>query len=109
MDTGVPPHRQSFATRLEVSHRKPLYRTGFDEFYRKGAGTSDSIEEALASAHGYRKVDARAFRKPNDEPQKRKAALEAIAEYIRCCPPGYNRALEFIQNSAFTSQRSEFA
>ena len=100
---------ESFATRLEVSHRKSLYRTGFDALYREGAGTSDSIEEALASAHGYRKVDSRAFRKPNDEPQKRKAALEAITEYIRCCPPGYNRAREFVQNTAFTSQRSKFA
>jgi hypothetical protein len=99
---------ESFATRLEVSHRKPLYRTGFHDLYRKGAGTHDAIEESLATAHGYRKVDSRAFRKPN-EPQKRRAALEAIAEYIRRCPPGYNRALEFVQTSAFTSQRSAFA
>lgn len=99
---------ESFATRLEVSHRQPLYRIGFDAFYRENAGTHDSVEEALASAHGYRKVDSRAFRRPN-EPQKREAALEALVEYIRRCPPGYNRALDFVTNSAFNLQRSDFA
>jgi predicted RNA binding protein YcfA (HicA-like mRNA interferase family) len=100
---------ESFATRLEVSHRKPLYKVGFDKLYRKYANTSESLEEALASAHGYRKVKSLVFRKPQNEPEKRNAACGALAEYIRRCPPGYDRALEFIGESAFISERSEFA
>ena len=100
---------ESFATRLEVSHRKPLYRTGFHKLSRKCRGTDKAIEEALASAHGYRKVEDLVFRKPQNDREKRMAALDALAEYIRLSPPGYNRALEFIKDGTFTSQRSEFA
>ena len=99
---------ESFATRLEVSHRKALYRTGFDVLFRKYAGTPKAVEEALASAHGYRKVRERAFKRPN-QPKRHKAALSAIGEYIRRCPPGYDRALEFINASSFVAARSAFA
>jgi predicted RNA binding protein YcfA (HicA-like mRNA interferase family) len=99
---------EAFATRLEVTHRVPLYREGFEKFFRHGFGTKDCIEEALATAYGYRKVNERAFRKPNN-PSKRATALQALAKYVRSCPPGYDRALEFVRNRDFSNQRSEFA
>jgi predicted RNA binding protein YcfA (HicA-like mRNA interferase family) len=99
---------ESFATRLEISHREPLYRRGFDKFYQKYLGTRDSIEEALASAYGYRKVQDHAFRRPNEK-DKREVGLATLAEYIRQCPPGYDRALEFVQSARFIAKRSEFA
>jgi len=98
---------ESFATRLEVSQRRPIYRRGFDELFRKYKGTPGCIEEALASAHGYRKVkDNKAFKQKHE---KREAALEGLAEYIRQSPPAYNRALEFVQEADFVSERAAFA
>jgi predicted RNA binding protein YcfA (HicA-like mRNA interferase family) len=99
---------EAFATRLEVSHRVPLYRTGFEKLFHHGFGTDNCLEEALASAYGYRKVKERAFRKPNN-PLKRKQALEALAKYIRACPPGYRTALKFIRETDFIQSRLEFA
>ncbi len=99
---------EAFATRLEVSHRVPLYRTGFEKLFQHEFGTDNCLEEALASAYGYRKVKERAFRKPNN-PVKRKQALEALAKYIRACPPGYRIALKFIRETDFVQSRLEFA
>jgi hypothetical protein len=99
---------EAFATRLEVSHRVPLYRHGFEKLFQHGFGTDNCLEEALASAYGYRKVKERAFRKPNN-PLKRKQALEALAKYIRACPPGHRIALKFIRDTDFVQSRLEFA
>jgi predicted RNA binding protein YcfA (HicA-like mRNA interferase family) len=99
---------ESFATRLEVTHRFPIYTGGFERLFRRVYGTDDCIEEALASSHGYRKVKAKAFRRPND-PRKRGAALHALERYIKLCPPGYRRALEFVGDSHFSQERSAFA
>jgi hypothetical protein len=99
---------ESFATRLEVTHRFPIYSDGFERLYRRVYGTDDCVEEALASAHGYRKVKTKAFRRPNDS-IKRGAALNALDRYIKLCPPGYRRALEFITDSDFYMERSAFA
>jgi hypothetical protein len=99
---------EALATRLEVTHRLPIYTGGFERLFRRVYGSDDCIEEALASAHGYRKVKLKAFRNPND-PKKRAAALLALEHYIKCCPPGYRRALEFVSESSFYEARSAFA
>ncbi len=99
---------ESFATRLEITHRVPLYRTGFDRLYRSQVNAQNSTEEALASAHGYSKVQGRAFRRPRNTVKER-AALAALGAYIKASPPGYNQALNFIRRSAFASSRSDFA
>jgi predicted RNA binding protein YcfA (HicA-like mRNA interferase family) len=99
---------ESFATRLEVTHRTPLYRAGFQGYFKERFGTEDAIEEALASAHGYRRVRGLALKHPKD-PEKRNVALAALEKYIEKCPPGYDRALEFIADPAFSRGRSVFA
>jgi len=99
---------ESFATRLEITHRQALYRLGIERHFQQTYGTDDCLEEALASAHGYRKVKEHAFRKP-DAPAKRNAALLALAGYLRETPPGYNRALEFLSNAEFTAGRAKLA
>ena len=96
---------ESFATRLETSHRVPLYKKGFEDIYRRHLGTDESIEEALANRHGYVKALS-AFAK--DKPKKL-ALAEALAIYIEGCPPGYRRALEFETQSAFKTEQCEFA
>ncbi len=99
---------EAFATRLEITHRTPLYREAFERYFRKSFGTDDSMEEALATAYGYRKVKERAFKRPNDPP-KRDAALKALQEYIKACPPGYNQALRFVKEGPFAYHRALFA
>lgn len=99
---------EAFATRLEITHRVPLYREGFERLFTRVFGTDDCVEEALATAYGYQKVKQRAFRKPNDR-RKREGALDALSKYIEECPPGYQRALEFIGKRQFLEQRSHFA
>ena len=98
---------ESFATRLEVTHRLPLYRRGFNDYYTRTAGTDDWIEEALASSHGFRRVSRR-FKAPLP-PDKREAVLDALAEYIRESGAGYNRALEFVPDGEYYPKRSWFA
>lgn len=97
---------ESFATRLEITHRIPVYRTGFNRYFGRTAGTDDSIEEALATAYAYRRVKSRfAVGMPN----KREAALKALRSFIKQCPPGYSRAPEFFPAAAFDAERGAFA
>jgi predicted RNA binding protein YcfA (HicA-like mRNA interferase family) len=99
---------EAFATRLEVTHRFPVYAVAFERLFRRVYGTDDCVEEALASSHGYRLVKSKAFRRPND-PKKRAAALNALKHYIKLCPPGYRRAVEFFADPDFYHERSVFA
>lgn len=97
---------EAFATRLEVTHRKPLYCDGFEKLYRATVGKDTCVEEALASAHGYRRVSLLLFR---GMPHKRDLALDALAEYIRGSPPGYRLALDFKTKKSFDTERNRFA
>jgi hypothetical protein len=97
---------ESFATRLEITHRIPIYRTGFNRYFGRTAGTHESVEEALANAYAYRRVKSRFA---TGQPSKREAALKALRSFIEQCPPGYNRAPEFFSTSAFDAQRGAFA
>lgn len=50
---------ESFGTRLEVTHRKPLFKEGFDRLYKRVYGSDACLEEALATASGLRRVKSR--------------------------------------------------
>lgn len=97
---------ESFATRLEVTHRTPLYKGGFRQLYDARRGTDEWMEEALAGAHGVRKVERVLFQ---DNRLKTSAAGGALRAYLELCPAGYRRAPEFCRESAFIRARAEFA
>jgi hypothetical protein len=97
---------ESFATRLEVTHRTPLYKEGFQLLFSRTVGSDACLEEALATAYAYRRVKARAF--PRD-PAKTQVALAGLHDFITYCPPGYRRAPDFYRSHAFESGRSQFA
>ena len=99
---------ESFSMRLEVTHRIPLYKNGFLKIFQEQKDTQDTVEEALASAHAYRGVKKLAFRDPND-PEKRDACLEALEDFIRNGPPGYNKAMDYVSDDKYFGGRSEFA
>lgn len=95
-----------FATRLEITHRTALYRSGFQSFFERTAGTDLSLEELLATAHAYRRVKDRFAIKDHE---KRNLALATLTRYIAQCPPGYRRAPEAFATAAFEAYRNEFA
>lgn len=97
---------ESFSTRLEVTHRVPLYRAGFRRLYDSQRGTDQWMEEALAGAHGVRKVEHLLFGK---DKMKTAAAVSALGAYLEMCPAGYRRAPEFFRTYAFTEARAQFA
>ena len=63
-------HRvESLASRLEVTHRTPAYKTGFEAFYQKHRGTDQWLEEALANVvqHAKAKAATVALKKGGDQ------------------------------------------
>jgi predicted RNA binding protein YcfA (HicA-like mRNA interferase family) len=97
---------ECFATRLEISFRRPMYRTGFGSRYNRTFSKPECLEEALASAHAFRRVKRGCLKQ---QPVKRKQALKALEEYILRCPPGYNCALKYISEPDFERARGQFA
>src|SRR5690606_7508467 len=96
---------ESFATRLEVTHRRALYRRGFEDVYSGTYNTDDCLEEALANAYAYRRVERALKRKG----WKRKAVLAGLESYIRGQPPGYNQAMNYVADADYSAARNEFA
>ncbi len=85
---------ESFATRLEVTHRSPLYRQGFEALYRKTIGTDDAHEEALANAKAYKLAADVARKMFKGRPTQQQGVRAALSDYIQGCPPGYRRGVE---------------
>jgi predicted RNA binding protein YcfA (HicA-like mRNA interferase family) len=98
---------ECFATRLEVTHRVPLYRHGFEALYQRTAGSDDAQEEALATAKGYALAGRVARRLFRGQRPKQRAVQDALADYILGCPPGYRRAVEV--KKAFAREQQQFA
>lgn len=95
---------ESFGTRLEVTHRSPLYRLGFEAEYRHTYGKDECIEEALANAHGVRRVLS-AFK----HPQLHEILEETFYRYIEGCGPGYCRGFEFVADPKYIIGRNALA
>lgn len=87
---------ESFATRLEITHRLPTYKTEFESFYKRTRNSPGWLEEALANANGYRRAKKAFNKNPIQKP-----ILAAVSEYIKKCGPGYNRGMEYVTNSKF--------
>jgi len=93
------------ATRLEVTHRQPLYKRGFLDLYQRALNEEDCTEEALASAHAFRKVTD-AF----DEKGWRIGAVRSgLRQYLKSLPEAYRGALELVDDDPFYDARNAFA
>lgn len=77
---------ECFATRLELTHRRPFYKTGFERYYQNTFGTVDCLEEGLGNASAL---------KDSYNKHKSKAIDAALAEYVDHNPPGYNQGNVF--------------
>jgi len=93
---------ETFAARLEVTHRKFCYRGGFRSVWAGGFG-NEMHEEGMANAYAYQKVKSRAFEdvlpKGRLRDYKRRLAAVAIKEIIRTSPPPYDSAMPIIDGS----------
>lgn len=89
---------ECFSTRLELSHRKPFYKTGFERLYQDTIGKPICLEEGLANATAL--IDGK--KKLRDI-----AVDEALAGYVNDSPPGYDRGNAI--RPKFDSVRCDFA
>lgn len=89
---------ECFATRLELTHRRPFYKTGFERYYQKTLGTVDCLEEGLGNTSAL-----------NDSYKKLKSKEidAALATYVDGSPPGYDQGNVFRPD--FTSVRCRLA
>lgn len=78
---------ECFATRLELAHRTPFYKTSFVKHYLDTANTDACLEEGLANAsaldNSERKVKGKKVKRYTP------AALQALQEFVQESPPGY--------------------
>lgn len=77
---------ECFATRLELTHRRPFYKTGFERYYQKTLGTTDCLEEGLANTCAL---------KDTYNKLKSKKIDSALATYVDHSPPGYDQGNVF--------------
>jgi predicted RNA binding protein YcfA (HicA-like mRNA interferase family) len=91
---------ECFATRLELTHRKPFYKTGFERLYQKTFMTVDCLEEALANASAL--IDRSA--KQGDP-----AVDKALEGYVLDSPPGYDQGVRIRKGNLLRTLRCEFA
>lgn len=97
---------ECFALRLEVSHRQPLYRTGFDRAFCRNAGTDDWREEALANGYALYKTRT-SIQKGSPWTRPIVGALHDLVAYS---PPGYRRGISFDDSAGrFRSERNRLA
>jgi hypothetical protein len=89
---------ECFATRLELTHRKPFYKTGFERLYQKKFKTADCLEEGLANASAL-----------SDSHEKLKDGVvkAALEGYVLDSPPGYNQGVRI--RGEFLSERCRFS
>lgn len=96
---------ESFATRLEITHRLPIYKEGFEKYYQRTRSTPEWLEEALANASAYRRV-TKAYSK---EPAKRRIVEAALQRYIENSPPGYNQGMKYVKKLRFDDGEDKLA
>jgi hypothetical protein len=93
---------ETFAARLEVSHRRPCYLTGFRKVWHHGFN-SGLHEEGLADAYAYEKVRGQSFGdampKGPLRTLKRGVAAAAFRRILQFSPPPYDSALRIVSGA----------
>jgi hypothetical protein len=93
---------ETFAARLEVSHRKACYIAGFRTIWLGGFGNA-LHEEGLANAYAHDKVWRYAFEKTLPAGSlrtfKRSVAAAAMRRIMRSSPPPYNCAANILSGA----------
>lgn len=99
-----------FVTRLEVTHKKPIYKKR--KLFVKKSYSPDLTEEALANADAFIKTvnELDTISQAAGYPKISAAIVEPIlAEFIRQNPPGYNQALNYDRPHLFSAKQCKLA
>ena len=96
---------EAFASRLEVTHRIPVFRTSVREV-RKRQMPPDVTDEALASGYAIQHCSDWLLK---SHPHERAIGERTIRAYIQLQPPPYDSALEFDVRSALVDGRDHLA
>lgn len=99
---------ESFATRLEVDRRVPLYNDAFECVFREQFARADIDEEALANAYALRRIADIIGRKKWPK-QVQSLAMEQLTKLVAAMPYGYGRGASLQEDTAFYRARGEFA
>jgi len=99
---------ESFATKLEVILREPIFKTGFKKTkkaYKALDRCKDGLvsEESLASAYSFRKT----IRHFNDNKKVQKLISNSLIRYIKDQPLCYREAIEYIGQKEFIAGQCE--
>ena len=93
-------HRvECFALRFEMTRRQPCYATNFETLYRALYSAASWSEEGLANAAALRTVWTRT--------KKNRAVQDALEEYVKHSPAGYNKGVGI--SKRFTAVTHQFA
>ncbi len=84
---------ESLATRIEVTHRRPVYIDGFERHYRNTLNYSptECLEEALANGYAYERLQL----KLKNDPAFRDHMQAITLQYIKTSRPPYQRGHAF--------------
>ncbi len=94
---------ETFSVRLEVSHRVPCYKSGFEKLYRTGFAHCAVHEEGLATAYAVSKVRNHMFaniKAPRVRKLKRQIASKALVALVSAMPSEYASALNLLPKPA---------
>ncbi len=89
---------ECFATRLELTHRRPFYKTGFERYFQMTWETDYCLEEGLGNACALYDVRKKLR---HDEIDR------CLAGYVSDSPPGYDQGNTF--RKMFREIRCKFA
>ncbi len=82
---------ECFATRLELTHRKPLYKDAFESYFQSVLGTDECLEEGLANASALIETNKRMSKKVGRKNVINEQIDNALKNYILDSPPGYDQ------------------
>jgi len=95
---------ESFAVRCELPMRRPAYKTGLRNLYKRPWVSGAPHEETLATAYGLRKVrDEIKLPRPRVD-----AAVTALSKYLTLCPPEYAAGVRYLDDSVFVEFEQKF-
>lgn len=89
---------ECFSTRLELTHRQPFYKTGFERLYQKTFGTIYCLEEGLSNASALQ---------DSNKLLRDAIVYDALVGYVNSSPPGYDQGVKILND--FHKIRCQFA
>lgn len=85
---------ESFAIRLEIARRSPVYIPYFENVYRTTHGTDHQIEEIVATNEMYQRLQEDTYRKKLD-PAVYNATRKFLCDWIPTLGPSYRLGVSF--------------